>query len=160
VSVTSQENAEPLSVAAAPLHVRPGAARPESESATVPLIVAVSAAAVEPSAGEEMVNAGGVLSRFTVTLTDVVLPLVSVAVPVITWLAPSVATVCVALQVCIGAVPLPAVQTKDTVALQLFQPAAFGAGDTEAVMCGRPSELAIKNAAGLESPVFGANTEM
>src|SRR4051812_49668587 len=57
------------------------------------------------------------------------LPTASVAVPVITWFAPSVLIVCGAGQETGGA---PPVQTKLTVTGVLFHPAAFGAGATDA----------------------------
>ena len=60
------------------------------------------------------------------------LPTASVAVPVITWFAPSMLTVCGPGQETGGA---PPVHTKLTVTGVLFQPAAFGAGATDATTC-------------------------
>ena len=54
------------------------------------------------------------------------------AVPVIIWFAPSVLTVCGPGQETGGA---PPVHTKLTVTGELFHPAAFGAGATDATTC-------------------------
>ena len=59
-------------------------------------------------------------------------PTPSVAVPVITWFAPSVLTVWGAGHETGGA---PPVQTNVTVTGVLFHPAAFGAGATDATTC-------------------------
>src|SRR5262245_23066263 len=64
-----------------------------------------------------------------VWLAEAELPSASVAVPLITWFAPSAVTVCGAGHETGGA---PPVQTKVTVTGLLFQPAAFGAGKAEA----------------------------
>jgi len=132
-SVALQVKFEPVTVAGAPLHVTPPT-RPDSESDTVPLIVTLPADTVAPSCGEVTAIAGRVLSMFSVTLTCPVFPLASRAVPVATWPIPSVVTTIGAGQLWTGA--LAAVQVKDTVAVQLFQPAALGAGQTEAVIAG------------------------
>src|SRR6478672_11062294 len=60
------------------------------------------------------------------------LPIASVAVPLMTWFAPSVVTVCAGGHETTGA---PPVQTNVTVTGVLFHPAAFGAGATEATIC-------------------------
>lgn len=54
------------------------------------------------------------------------------AVPVITWFAPSMLTVCELGHETGGA---PPVHTKLTVTGELFHPAAFGAGATDATTC-------------------------
>src|SRR5678816_2010763 len=79
-----------------------------------------------------MLTRGGACSRFTVALALTELPTASVAVPVIIWFGPSVLTVCAAGQETGGA---PPVQTNVTVTGELFHPAAFGAGATEATTC-------------------------
>ena len=45
-----------------------------------------------PSLCDVIVNAGGVLSRLTLTVAVALLPALSVAVPVTVWFAPSVLT--------------------------------------------------------------------
>src|SRR5262249_49563076 len=77
---------------------------------------------------------GGVLSMLTVAEAVVLFPALSVAVPVTTWLLPSAGNVTGVGQ---DAIPLDASeQVKFTVALDLFQPAAFGGGATPAVLIG------------------------
>ena len=65
----------------------------------------------------------------TVALALTELPTASVAVPVITWLAPSMLTVCAVGHETGGA---PPVHTNETVTGELFHPAASGAGATDA----------------------------
>src|SRR5882762_2907025 len=60
------------------------------------------------------------------------LPTASVAVPVITWFAPSVLTVCGAGHETGGA---PPVHTNVTVTGELSHPAALGAGAADATTC-------------------------
>jgi hypothetical protein len=67
-------------------------ANPELESLTVPVIVILETPTVVPGDGEAIVNIGGDLSRLTVLCVLAALPAMSVAVPVITWLLPSVLT--------------------------------------------------------------------
>ena len=77
---------------------------------------------------------GGVLSIFTDTVAEDVLPALSVTDPV-TGVMPSVVTVTAAGQV--PARPESASeQVKVTVTLELFQPLALAAGDCAAVMTG------------------------
>jgi hypothetical protein len=89
---------------------------------------------VELFEGEAMVTLGGVLSSLMLTDVLATLPALSMAVPETDWLTPSVVTVCGGGQV---ATPEDeSVQLNVTVGLLLFQPAAFGTGDTTAVIAG------------------------
>lgn len=77
---------------------------------------------------------GAVLSRFTVTVAVLDLPAWSVTVPEICSPVPSVVT-----ETGVGQLTMAdtlGAQVKVTVALELFHPAALGAGDTEAVIPG------------------------
>jgi hypothetical protein len=82
-----QEKSEPLMLAAAPLQVTED--EPDKASVVVPETSTFGSAEEAPSAGEVTASMGSVLSIMRVTLVDAVSPAVSVAVPVITWLAPS-----------------------------------------------------------------------
>jgi hypothetical protein len=73
---------------------------------------------------------GLVLSMFSVTLVLAVWPAASVALPLMTWFAPSVLTICGAGQLIGGTPPL---QVKVTVTLVLFQLAALAGGAAVAV---------------------------
>ena len=99
---------------------------------------------------------GGVLSSFTVTDTVAVFPAVSTAVPTTTWPAVSVVTVTGEVQEAIPLVVLE--QVKVTVGLDLFQPAAFGAGLTVAVIVGGTLFAPPKLAANLEERLPASNT--
>src|SRR5262249_33823653 len=77
---------------------------------------------------------GGVRSMAKVTLALAVLPALSTACPVTTWLAPSVLTATGAGQLAIPEVA--SVQVNVTVTLVLFQPPGFTSGFTAAVMVG------------------------
>ena len=79
---------------------------------------------------------GGVLSRLTVTDVVALFPALSVTVPDTTWFAPSFVTKIGDGQ---NATPLVLSEhVKLTVTLELFQPAAFGAGLMVAEMDGGP----------------------
>jgi len=82
----------------------------------------------------EAVIVGGVVAMLTLMLVVAVFPATSVTVPLINWLAPCVLTVSGCGQIAIGAVV--AVQVKVTVTLELFQPAAFAAGEATTVIVG------------------------
>src|SRR5262249_46216486 len=82
----------------------------------------------------EATTVGGVLSMFSVTLADALLPARSVAVPLTTCPAPSAVTVTGCGQL---AMPDPSsLQVKVTVTSVLFQPAALGGGAALALMLG------------------------
>jgi hypothetical protein len=91
---------------------------------------------------------GGVLSNFTRTDTVAVFPAVSTAVPTTDWPAVSVVIVTGGVQEAIPLVVLE--QVKVTVGLDLFHPAAFGAGLTVAVIVGGTLFAPPKVAANLE----------
>ena len=82
LSVTEQLNDPAWMVAAEPLQVT--AETPERATETLPVTETVGEVTVAPFAGDVMLNAGGVLSRLTVTFVVALLPAVSVAVPVMT----------------------------------------------------------------------------
>ena len=82
-----------------------------------------------------MAIAGAVASMLSVTLADALLPTLSVAVPVTTWLAPSAETVTGAGHVAIPDPPGSA-QVNVTLTGVLFQPLAFGALSTVALIVG------------------------
>jgi len=140
-SVTEQLKALLCRTAAVPLHVVE--AIPERASEAVPVSCTVAVLTVELLAGEAMVNDGGVLSILRETEVLALLPALSVAVPLTTWLAPSVVTVTGA-----GHVATPeelSVQVNVTVTFVLFHPAALDAGETWAVITGGTlSVLALK----------------
>lgn len=108
-------------------------ARPESASAAVPETGAGEVVRVAFGAGAEMETAGPVLSIFSVTEVVAVAPTLSLTVPEMIWLAPSVETTRGAGQVS-GATPPEHVNV--TVTFPLFNPAALGNGDAEAEMTG------------------------
>src|SRR5258708_31248171 len=88
----------------------------------------------------------------SVTFAKAVLPALSTAVPVMTWPTPSVITVIDAAQV---AMPLVASeQAKLTVALVLFQLAAFGAGVTVAWIIGGAISLMTLGVMVVDPPAF------
>ena len=69
-----------------------------------------------------------------VTLTDAVLPALSVTVPAITWPAPSDVTVCMGGQL---STPEPvSEQVKLTITFELFQPLPLGKGIVDGVIVG------------------------
>ena len=68
---------------------------PERLSATVPVTACVEAVVIVLLAGDVIETVGPVLSILSVTEALAVAPFASVAVAEITWLAPSVLTVCV-----------------------------------------------------------------
>jgi hypothetical protein len=125
---TEQENVPDCIVAACPAHTT--LATPEVASDTVPLIVSVGLLTVVLFDGEVMESVGAVLSSFTVTETETVALLASVAVPEMVCV-PSLVTDCEEGH-CTGATPPE--QTKPTVTLLLFQPELLGAGDRVAAM--------------------------
>jgi len=85
---------------------------------------------------------GGVLSRFTVKDVLTLWPAASVAVPLITWFAPSLLTVRVLGQLTGATPPL---QLKDTVTLELFHLLALAVGEAVATIAsGAVCTLKIK----------------
>jgi hypothetical protein len=107
---------------------------PDNESDTLPVTVIADVETVAPFPGDVMLSTGGVLSMLSATDADAVFPATSVAVPGICWLEPSVDTVTGDGQL---ATPDSAsLHAKVTVTLELFQSAAFGAGDADALMFG------------------------
>jgi hypothetical protein len=80
------------------------------------------------------VMVGGVLSRLTVAHALADNPVLSRAVPQMDCFAPSAVTVTGGEQLARGYVP--GVQTKLTVGFTLFQPWAFGVGETVAAIMG------------------------
>lgn len=89
----------------------------------------------ESGAGEPLaVIIGGASSILTFAVADAVTPALSVAVPCTAWLAPCEVTVTGPGQLWIPT--LASLQVNVTVTLELFQPAAFGAGATVAVITG------------------------
>jgi hypothetical protein len=132
VNVTPQLKLAPLNVAGTPLQETP--AKPEDVSPTVPLTETGEVKMLDPVAGEVTLRLGGVLSSFTVTAAVALFPALSTAVPCTLWPAVSVVTVTGPLQ---DPIPLiPSEQTKLIVGLELFHPAAFGAGVTVPTMLG------------------------
>ena len=132
VNVTPQLKLAPFRMAGTPLQEMP--ANPENASATVPPTVTGEVKILDPLAGEVTLRLGGVLSSFTVTAAVAVFPALSTAVPSTLWPAVSVVTVTGPLQ---DPIPLiPSEQTKLTVGLELFHPAAFRAGVTLPTMLG------------------------
>ena len=107
---------------------------PDRASDTVPVTAAEDEVNVAPFAGEVMLMVGGVLSSLTVTDVEALFPATSVAEPEIAWFAPSVATATGEGQVATPERESP--QVKLTVTLELFQPAALGAGETAAAIVG------------------------
>jgi hypothetical protein len=102
---------------------------------------------------------GGVRSRLTATLAVAVFPARSVAVPVTSWLAPSVVTVTGADT---EATPDKAsVAAKLTVVSARLQPAALGAGVTVGVTSGGVlSRLSVTEALALFPATSAAVPEM
>src|SRR5437016_14551382 len=133
-SITVHVKLAPETAAAEPLHVTVDT--PERLSFSLPLrpIETVLRLIVDPFGGDAIVTVGGVLSSFTATDVLAVLPAISIAVPAMIWLAPSVETVWGEGQFSIPDVE--SLHVKVTVGFVLFQPAAFGAGETTAVMVG------------------------
>ena len=86
---------------------------------------------------------GAVLSMFNVTQTGAeAFPAESTACPQVDWLLPSVLTTTGEGHVCTP--DPPSEQAKVTVTLELFHPAEFGAGATEAVIVG--ARVSVVNA--------------
>jgi hypothetical protein len=107
---------------------------PESESETLPVTEIEEAEEVDPSAGEVIEIAGGVLSRLIVAEAEDTFPATSTAVPAITWLEPSVLTVAGGVQV---ATPdRESAQENVTVTFELFQELEFAAGEALAAIVG------------------------
>ena len=121
---------EPEVVAAVPLHLTE--ATPDRLSLSLPLIPVdgVPKVIIDPLIGDKTASSGGVLSKLIVADALAVLPAKSVAVPVTTCCTPSLATVCGAGQ--IATPETESLHRKVTVAVVLFQPAEFCAGDTVA----------------------------
>src|SRR5436309_12800782 len=89
---------------------------------------------MEPLPGEVMTRLGAVLSRLILACQLAELPALSIAVPLTTRAAPSVATVTGREQ---EATPLVlSEQVNVTVTLALFQPAAFAGGAALAMIVG------------------------
>ena len=88
--MTLHENVLLTMSAAVPLHVR--VVTPESASLTAPLTDNCAVLNTLPSAGEETLKVGDVLSRLIVALAVALLLDVSVTVPVTCWFEPSVLT--------------------------------------------------------------------
>jgi hypothetical protein len=125
---------EPEVAAAAPLHLTE--TTPDRLSLSLPLIPTegVPKVMMDPLIGDNTASSGGVLSTLIVADALAVLPAKSVAVPVTTCCTPSLATVCEAGQT---ATPeTESLHRKVTVAVVLFHPAEFGAGDTVARIVG------------------------
>lgn len=116
-------------------------AMPDNESLHVKLTV--TGVVFQPfalGAGERLAEiVGSVLSSLITTVAVAVAPAASVTVPDTGMLDPELEMVCGEGQLLIGAPP--AVHTKLTVTLLLFQPAPLGWGDTLAVMVGAVSEM-------------------
>jgi len=113
-------------------------AMPDKESEHVKLMV-TGVDVLMPfafGAGETAaVIVGAVLSMFRVTQKGAeVFPAASTACPQVDWFNPSVVTTTGEGHVCTP--DPPSAQTKVTVALELFHPAEFGTGATEAVIVG------------------------
>jgi hypothetical protein len=120
-----------VTVAEISLHIV--TAKPPPESETLPVSATLVAVVVPPFVGESRVTCGAVVSRLIVSAADAVLPAASVAVLWIIWPLPSVETSTGAGQL----VPsLLSEQLKVIVTGVLFQPAAFGAGQTLAEIVG------------------------
>jgi hypothetical protein len=114
-------------------------ATPESASVQAKVTVALPKLIPPTGAGEtDAVMTGGVLSRLIVALAVAVAPCVSMAVPAMFWLVPSVLTTIGEVQDWIGYEP--AVQWKVTVTFELFHPLAFAGGAAVTVMVGRMAE--------------------
>lgn len=96
---------------------------------------------ISSSVGSFTTSAGGVLSILRVTVAVALLFALSVTVPLTTWPVPSVVTVCAAGHETICAPP--GVHVNVTVTFVLFHPAAFGAGETVAVIVGGPGGLTV-----------------
>ena len=111
-------------------------ATPDNESLQIKVTVTGTVShPAEFGVGERLaVIVGGVLSSLMTTVAVFVPPAASITVPVTGTLAPSVETTCGEVQLMIGAPP--GVQLKLTVTLALFQPAAFGCGETLAKISG------------------------
>jgi len=154
-----QEKFVPTREAGVPLQVTDRT--PETLSRSVP----VSAAEVAPTGsselltGDEMVTIGEVLSRLIATEALAVLPAMSVAVPLTTRPVVSFVMVCGGEQ---AAIPeRESVHANETVGLELFHPAAFGAGDDCAVMFGGVlSRLMVTDAVALLPAEFLTVPEM
>lgn len=130
--LAEQLNAPACNCAATPLQEID--ATPESASVTVPDNCRVEVDTVELFAGDATVITGGVLSIFNVTCAVAVLPALSLAVPEMTWFAPSVLTIAAGEQ---AAIPERASeQLNVTVTLLLFHLAALAPGFAAAVIVG------------------------
>jgi hypothetical protein len=132
LSGTVQEKVEPLTAAGAPLQDTPPT--PDKASLMVPETETDGVLTDAPLVGLVILTVGGVRSKFTVALVVAVFEAVSLAVPVITWPAPSVLTVAGEEQLEIGAPP--GRQLNVTVTVELFHPLLAGDGEAEAEMPG------------------------
>ena len=81
--ICSEQLKAPLAKLAGPL-LQETALMPESPSLADPVTVTDADETVPPSDGDVMLTSGGVWSRFTVALAVTLVPLASVAVPLIT----------------------------------------------------------------------------
>lgn len=109
-------------------------ATPESASVTVPRTSVGEIFNVAPSAGSVTASRGAVLSTFSVTLVEAVLPALSTTVPLTTWPAPSVPTTTGS-----GHDSMPdraSAQANVTVTSVWCQPAALGGAESAAVIVG------------------------
>jgi hypothetical protein len=123
--------ASPLTTAVSPLHIAETTGDPPADRLARTSIGEVGV--VDPSAGDMIVSNGEILSMFSVSVAVAVFPLVSVAVPLTTWPAPSALTVIGAGHVCTA---VSSAQANVTVTLVLFQPFALGAWSGVAVIVG------------------------
>lgn len=130
--VSKQLNEPTETLAGTPL--QDTAATPERASDTAPLRVTDDEETVAPFAGDEMLTTGGVRSRLTVVVVEFDSPATSVTVPVTDCACPSALKVCGAEHVEIA--EALGTHRKLTVTALLFQPLAFGAGETTAVIEG------------------------
>jgi len=149
-TVTSHVKFVVLTAAGTPLHVTETI--PDPASNATPETTCVPGATTALNAGELIAMTGGVLSIRTVTETEVS-PYSFDALRV-TCRMPSAATVTGPGQT---TVPGP-VHANDTVTSVLFQPAAFGVGETVATMSGGTSvTVQMKVASGLDASDFTVN---
>jgi hypothetical protein len=146
VSVTLQLKLLPFMSAGTPLQLTLD--RPENASDAVPLTLIGEAKTFAPVTGEITATLGAVLSSFIVTDTEAVFPALSMAVPTTIWPPVSEEMTIGSLQ---KAIPLSlSAHVNVTVGSLLFHPAAFGAGDTLAVIVGGTASVTI----------FAANLEV
>lgn len=111
---------------------------PASESEALPVMVMGEVSDADPVAGEAIVTIGPDRSIFTSTLAVAVFPEESTTVPVTVWFAPSDDTTCAPGHWLMEALPAP--QLNVTVTGDFSQPFAFGAGDSDATICGADAD--------------------